>query len=193
MPVFKSKELIADLERQVQQLIEQVGKLTALDEQTLNLPAAPGKWSAAQHVAHLNSYNRYYLPEIAKALQRGRDRRLAASPVFRTGFFGNYFTKMMEPPVKGGKWKKYKAPADHVPPPVLNGQEVLREFLEGSERLRDFLQQASRTNMNRLKLPISISRFIRLRLGDVLRFLIAHQRRHFVHIEQTGVSGIKEA
>jgi uncharacterized damage-inducible protein DinB len=42
--------------------------------------------------------------------------------------------------------------------------------------------------------PISIAKFIKIRLGDTFRFLIAHQQRHFAQVANTlkalGVEGV---
>ena len=87
-------------------------------------------------------------------------------------------------PGKGGVIsKKYSAPSDHVPASKQDVARVIDEFINGQERLIDFLQQSLLTNMGSIKVPISISRFIRLKLGDTFRFLIAHQQRHFIQIQ----------
>jgi hypothetical protein len=39
------------------------------------------------------------------------------------------------------------------------------------------------TDMGKLRLPISISKLIKLKAGDTFRFLIAHQQRHFVQLQ----------
>jgi hypothetical protein len=123
------------------------------------------------------------LPEIEKALQKGRVRRLKANGYFFPGMLGNFFTNMMLPGTDNAISKKYKAPKDHTPPPQLDISRVLNEFIEGQNRLLDFLQQGAHTDIGKLKVPISINRFIKLKLGDTFRFLIGHQQRHFVQIE----------
>ncbi len=34
--------------------------------------------------------------------------------------------------------------------------------------------------MNVIKIPLSITRLVKLKLGDTFRFLVAHEQRHFV-------------
>ena len=39
--------------------------------------------------------------------------------------------------------------------------------------------------MGKIRISISISRFVKLKLGDTFRFLIAHEQRHFVQVART--------
>ena len=165
-------------------MLQQLSGLEHLSDAQLNKQPQPGKWSIAQVIEHLNSYNRYYLPEISIALQKGKRDKIKFNPLFRTGWFGNYFTNMMLP--KEGKVKnKMKSPKDHRPAEQLNSKKVLAEFLTGQQQLLSYLRNAANSNIEKLRVPISISRFIKLKLGDTFRFLIAHQQRHFLQISNT--------
>jgi uncharacterized damage-inducible protein DinB len=126
-------------------------------------------WNIAQCLWHLNSYGHFYLPEIQKAIK--------TTPVqtnYRSGWLGAYFIKMMEP---GAKSKKMKAFKDHVPPAELDAHAVVAEFIEQQEKLLFSIKQAHRADLN-TRLPISISKWITLKLGDVLQFVVAHDERH---------------
>lgn len=178
MPLFDTEKLLSSLEADVHALLQDVSKLSSIDDKLLNRQPAPGKWSAAQVIEHLNSYNRYYLPQIEKVL----DRRLAFEVKFKSGWFGNYFTKLMQPGEGGSISNKMNAPKDHVPGELLNSAAVIKEFIAGQNRLLGYLQKARQTNIGKLRVPISISKFIKLKLGDTFRFLIAHQQRHFIQL-----------
>lgn len=185
MATFQTTDLTRKLQTDVTDTLNRVEQLTKLDHSKLDQQPEEGKWSVIQILEHLNSYNRYYLPEIEKALQRGRSKGVRANENFSPGWFGDYFTKLMQPSPNGQINKKMKAPKDHTPVKALERDRVIREFVEGQNRLIDFLQQAARTDIGRLKVPISITRFLKLKLGDTFRFLVAHQQRHFAQIEAT--------
>jgi hypothetical protein len=138
----------------------------------LNCPASDGGWSIAQCLDHLNSYGDYYLPQIEKALNSAGV--VAPDQDFTSSWLGSYFTAMMNP--ETGK-KKYKAFKGHIPASELNAAEVIAEFIRQQEKLLLYLRKAAGKDLNR-KLPISISRLIRLKLGDVFQFFIAHNERH---------------
>ena len=185
MLVFDAKSLIDTLSKEVQHTILKAEELSKYNEQLLNKQPAVGKWSVAQVIEHLNSYNRYYLPEINKALQNGKNAQLHFSDQYKSGWFGDYFTKMMTPKENGKITNKMNAPKDHQPNQELDAKKVLNEFINRQTDLLNHLQQAGQTNMGKLHVSISISKFIKLKLGDTFRFLIAHQQRHFVQINNT--------
>lgn len=185
MSVFNTYTLIDTLGKNVQATIHAANELLALDAQTLNTQPAQGKWSVAQVIEHLNSYNRYYLPEIKAALQRGLKMKIPSSTQYNSGWFGDYFTKMMQPKEDGKIANKMNAPKNHQPLAELDVQRVLNEFIARQTDLLNYVQQAQQTNMGKLRVPISISKLIKLKLGDTFRFLIAHQQRHFVQINNT--------
>lgn len=185
MAEIDSRQLCATLQQQVRSMIQEVEALEKLGSEKLNKQPGPGAWSIAQVLEHLNSYNRYYLPHINEALQKARINKLPQTSKYIPGFFGNYFTKMMQPAAPGKQLKKYKAPKDHTPPVQQNVEQVLKEFSQEQQRLIQLLEQSVLSDLGKVKVPISISRFIRLKLGDTLRFLIAHQLRHFEQIRRT--------
>ncbi|RYE25436.1 MAG: DinB family protein [Sphingobacteriales bacterium] len=185
MSVFNAQSLISQLENEVQQTVANVQELLKLENAMLNKQPAFGKWSIAQIIEHLNSYNRYYLPEIKTALQKGLDEHIAYQEQYSSGWFGDYFTKMMQPKEGGKIANKMNAPKDHQPVAELDARKVLNEFIARQTDLLQYLQQAHQTSMAKLRVPISISKFIKLKLGDTFRFLIAHQQRHFVQVNNT--------
>ncbi len=143
-----------------------------LNAQDLLKPATNGGWSIAQCLEHLNSYGRYYLPAIQKSLKGSED---AVTPVFKSSWLGSYFTRMMEP---GAKTRPLKSPQEHRPSAQLNAAGVIAEFIEQQELLLTLVRTSVTKDMNRIRIPISISKWIRLKLGDVFAFLIAHNERH---------------
>lgn len=181
MAVFNTTDILAGLTKDVDSLLKRLDQVKQLDSTLLLTQPAVGKWSVIQILEHLNSYNRYYLPEIEKSLQSGQP----FDPQFKSGWFGDYFTKMMMPGKDGKVANKMNAPKDHRPIAELNATAVVSEFINGQQKLLTLLQKATNTDIGRLKVPISISRFIKLKLGDTFRFLIAHQQRHFMQLENT--------
>ena len=180
MKAISKFEVLSALELETEKhLTEAVRVFQNLPAQTLLKPAANGGWSIAQCLAHLNSYGRFYLPAIGHALDHPSGN--ACNENFTSGWLGNYFTKMMQP---GGSAKKYKSPKDHAPAADLNAPAVIAEFIEQQERLIIQLRKAKAVNINATRVPISISKWIRLKLGDTFRFLIAHNERHLLQAKK---------
>ncbi|MES1159458.1 MAG: DinB family protein, partial [Bacteroidota bacterium] len=138
--------------------------------------AAPdGGWSIAQNLEHLNRYGAYYLPQIQKGL--GRQQHFSGNEAFKSSWLGNYFTRIMDP--QTGR-KKYKAFKGYIPGADLDAHGVVAEFIRQQENLLICLQRARRADLNSVRIPVSILKWLRLKLGDVFRFIIAHDERHLV-------------
>ncbi|HEY1054579.1 MAG TPA: DinB family protein [Emticicia sp.] len=131
-----------------------------------------GGWSIAQCFEHLNSYGQYYLPQIKTAIDKSGEK--SASLIFKGSWLGSYFTKMMLP----SNTKKYKAFKGHIPAVNLDAHKVLAEFIEHQETLLKYLKQARNLDLDKIYVPISIAKWIKLKLGDVFQFIIAHVARH---------------
>jgi hypothetical protein len=178
MPTYNTKRLLRELHEQTQNfLTEAISEWQLMPAELLLEQPAPGKWSAAQCLEHLNSYGRFYLPAIEHAISAARSQGQVAAASFTTGWLGNYFTNTMKP---SANMKKMKAPKEHIPMVELDAVKVVSEFIDQQEKLLQLLDAASHVDLNKARVPISIAKFIRLKLGDVLLFVVAHNQRHIV-------------
>ncbi len=178
MKKYNSIELLNQLQADVRQLITYATLLKMEDPGILLQQPEPGKWSVTQVLEHLNSYGRYYLLAIERSLQEEKP----TTTLFKPGWLGAYFTKLMRPSEEGNIKNKMKAPKNHRPSLLQDAFPVLNTFIEQQHYLLELLETAKSKNIGAIRTPISISRFIRLKLGDTFRFLIAHEQRHFVQI-----------
>jgi len=181
MKNYKSIELLENLQADVRQLILAAKYLQSPDPGLLLQEPAPGKWSVVQVLEHLNSYGRYYLLAIERALEKDKP----AMEIFKPGWLGNYFTKLMKPRENGVIPNKMQSPKEHRPSKYLDVLPVLTTFLEQQHYLLELLELAKSKNISSIRIPVSISRLIRLKSGDTFRFLVAHEQRHFVQIDNT--------
>lgn len=177
MKKFKAEDLINSLQQDIRQLLQAAEFFRDIDRTKLNYPPAEGAWTVLQALEHLNMYNRYYLPEIEK--------KVAIVPKewnawFVPGMLGDYFTRIMLPGDVQGAKNKMKTPKGYRPDLVLDVDKVLPEFIAQQHRLIRLLEIARKRNLNEIRIPISISRLVKLKLGDTFRFLIAHEQRHMV-------------
>ena len=177
MKKFKSEELIDQLEQDIRQIIAAAEHLKTADPIKLNYTSKEGTWSVAQTLEHLNLYNRHYLPIIEKSMVHiTKD----LSAWFVPGFWGNYFTRIISPTNVYEIKNKMKTGKAFIPSKGENVDAVFSEFLQHQNKYLHILEVARRRNLNNIRIPVSISRFIRLKLGDILRFLVAHQQRHMI-------------
>jgi hypothetical protein len=147
-------------------------------------------WSANECLQHLNSYGRYYLPAIERALNQQQNPN-SSSEQFSPGWLGSYFTKIMQPSPDGRLSNKMKSPSAHSPKTILETHTVISEFIDQQEKLLQLLSKAKHADLNTRSVGISIAPFIKLKLGDVFMFLIAHIVRHTVQAERA-IENIRE-
>ena len=66
----------------------------------------------------------------------------------------------------------------------LDVREALESFLRHCDALDDILRHAAGKDLRRIRLPFLMPRLVRLPLGDVLRFLVAHGERHLLQAQR---------
>ena len=76
------------------------------------------------------------------------------------------------------------APKNTVPPVNLDAHAVLAEFIEQQEQLLTLIERARQVDLGSVRVPISLSKWIRLKLGDTFLFLMAHLERHVLQLER---------
>ena len=190
MKKYKSSELINQLQADVRSMIREATQLQSVDPGMLLKEPAAGKWSVIQVLEHLNTYGDYYLVALGKSLAADKP----ATGFFRPGWIGDYFTRLMLPTENGIVKNKMQAPKNHRPAKHPDAFPVLKTFLEQQHYLLELLENARLKDIGGLRTPISLTKLIRLKTGDVFRFLVAHEQRHFVQIANTlsvvqGVTG----
>ena len=84
--------------------------------------------------------------------------------------------------------KKMKSPKDKNPSASKLGPTTIQRFLKQQELLKKLLQQAETKDLTKSKTPISISKWIKLRLGDTLRFVVYHNQRHIAQANKIVVA-----
>ena len=167
-----ASQLLDTIEEQVEsQVNDSIKIFQNLSAEVLLKPAATGGWNIAQCLWHLNSYGDYYLPKIKSGLAKN----YPGNTHFKSTWLGRYFTRIMKP---GVDMKKYKAFKDHVPPIEMDPHKVVAEFIQQQEQLLSYLKQARQTDLNKIRIPISILKWVKLKLGDVFQFIVAHNERH---------------
>lgn len=177
MKHFKTESLLSTLKKDVEQLQAASQHLHNANAVKLTLAPEQGKWSATQCLEHLNIYNRYYLPAIETALDEAQKGQNAW---FNPGTLGNYFTNMMSPKDIYEPKGKMKTFAAFKPAKALNVDAVFSEFDGHQQKLLDLLERAREYDLEAVRIPVSMTKMIKLKLGDTFRFLIAHEQRHMM-------------
>lgn len=174
-----AKQLIDDLKNRTEEIIREVRKFEPLNEAQLNWKAHPQSWSILECLEHLNLYGDYYLPELQRRITKAS--KTSRPTTFKSGLIGNYFALMMLP--REGKVKKMKTFKDKDPINSNLTAQVITRFLQQQETLLQLLEQARSVDLNKVKTSISISRLLKLKLGDTFRVVVYHNQRHLLQAQ----------
>jgi hypothetical protein len=175
---MNTENLLQNLIESTRQLMNQFERIKTIDPTVLRWKENKDSWSVLECLEHLNLYGDHYLPQMEKAISTSKHPYEAE---FKSGFIGDYFAKSMLPKGKLNKMKTFK-----VMNP-LNSEldlSVLNRFAEQELHLLNLLSKSRDVSWNKAKVVTSISKWIRMNLGDTFRFYINHQIRHFKQIER---------
>ena len=182
MPTHQSNQLLTKLQHQAEVLLNKaIQEWQMIAPEKFSQQPAEDSWSAKQCIAHLNMYGDYYLPAIEAAILKAKQH--TAKKQFTSGWLGNYFTNMMLPGTNEKPAKKMKAMKNYISLNNEDSDKVIATFIDQQEKLLQLLQYAKNIDLNNAKVAISMAKFIKLKLGDVLMFLIAHNYRHVLQAE----------
>lgn len=176
MKVTDKFSILNRLEIQVEKhLVIAVDSFQNLSDEVLLNPSNTGGWSIVQCLEHLNSYGQYYLPLFEKSLANNPDK--PENQELKSSWLGSLAIESMD---VTKNTKKYKALKQHQPSQQLDTKMVVAEFVNQQKRLLQILKIAYQKDIQKIKIPISITRFVKLNVGDALQFLIMHDERHIL-------------
>ena len=174
---FKVEELIAELIEQTKININKVEKYRKLSEKELNHKENSEKWSVLECIEHLNLYGEFYNPEIRKRIETSQ---LKTNAIFKSGVIGNYFVKTMLPKKKLNKMKTFE---DKNPSDSSLDINVIDRFIIQQKEFLELIENSKKANLTKTKTAISISKLIKIIMGDTFRFVLAHNQRHLIQAE----------
>ena len=153
-----TSELIKTVSNITLENIDTINKLVGnLNEDQLKWRPDQGFWNISEVLSHLNEYSRYYQPTFKKKIASTR--------------FTSTKEAFLSSPLGRSAWKSMK---------LGNVKNIKRKFK--AQKGYNPSIDSQTVNMKRVKIPISISKIVRLRLGDALLFVVYHNERHVQQI-----------
>ena len=141
---------------------------------------APGSWSVAECLDHLNATNRLYVDVIDGGVRQARSSGITGTGPFRLGFLERQFAKWLEPPYK----LRVKAPAQFQPASQIAQDAVVDEWEALHTRLLTLAEAAAGLHLTRVKLTSPVSDRLRISLLGAYHIIAAHDRRHLWQASQ---------
>lgn len=175
---MQSEILIQKLLEQTRQIISQAEQLKNCDAKTLSWKENETSWSILECLEHLNLYGEFYLPHLENSIKNSTTN---SEDKFKAGILGNYFANSMLPKEKLNKMNTFK---DKNPLNAKLDNSVIEKFINQQIKLLELLNQSKNVSLNKVKIPISITSLIKLKLGDTFRFYVNHIIRHLKQVER---------
>ena len=174
----QSEKLISKLIEVTRQNLNFAELLKQKSDSELNWRENPESWNVLECLEHLNLYGDFYIPEIEIVIKNSKTNFTLD---FKSGFLGNYFAMSMLPKGKLNKIKTFK----NKNPLNSNLDKVsINRFVDQQLKFIELLDKSRNIDLNKIKVKISISKWIKLKLGDIFRFVINHNSRHIQQIER---------
>jgi hypothetical protein len=144
-----------------------------LDDDAWRHQPAPGRWSAADCVEHLNMSSRALIPRLRESFCDARERGWTR-PSARLDFFGWFLTRSLEPPPRA----RFKTNEPFQPTQAGSREEASREFDALQGEIAVLLSDANELSLTRVRITSPFNARIRYNAYSALRITLAHQRRH---------------
>lgn len=174
-----STKLLQNLLELTRENLNTVENFKKQSTEYLNWKESPESWSVLECIEHLNRYGDFYIPEITNKIKNSKHNN---SKVFKSNWLGKYFSKSVSYNESLNKMKTFKS----MNP--LNSEldiRTLEKFINHQHQIIELLDKSKDVNLDKTKTAISISKLIKLRLGDTFRVLIYHNERHIKQAEKT--------
>lgn len=158
-------------------------KVLQLTDKQLNWRQNTNTWSVNEVLAHLNEYANYYNEVFTDRIEKTKFKD--PKEIFTSSPLGRSAWKSMKLGNARNIKRKFKAPRNYNPtfyPELITNQDA-ENFVDYQTTFIDILEKAKQVNLRKVKVPISISKIVRLRLGDALMFVTYHNERHIEQIK----------
>jgi len=184
MRIRSGEHLISEVKRVAEEALK-FGEenLKNLSKEQITFKPNPNAWSIQQVLAHLNSYSKYYNTAFKVRIEKTRHEtpkeKYVGSPM------GIATIKSMKLGKANNVKRKLKSPKMHNPkihPELVEG-DMISIFLSNQQEILEIAEVASEVNLRRTKVPLAISKRVKLRLGDALLFVSYHVERHLQQIK----------
>lgn len=175
--ILYSEKILQSLLKKTEANINAVEKFKNETIDVLNWKEHPESWSALECMEHLNRYGYFYIPEITHRINHSKHKN---SKIFKSNWLGNYFSKAVSYQEDLNKMKTFKS---MNPLNSKLDRDTIDTFLNQQQQIIELLHKSKDVNLDKTKTSISISKLIKLKLGDTFRVLIYHNERHIKQAE----------
>lgn len=174
-----STELLTEVRSITQANLEVLKtRFVGLSDEQIKWKPLENSWNIQEVFAHLNKFAAYYHETFKKCIQKTRfkipSENFISSPLGRSAWAS------MKLGNANNVKRKFKAQRLNNPmfeKSLISGQDT-QDLMNHLNELNHIFDLSSTVNIRKVKIPISISKIIRFRLGDALLYVVYHNQRH---------------
>lgn len=181
MAHFSRTSLITELLDRTELLKANTQVFFRLTEEQLHCRPGPGKWSIAEIYGHLNLSMDASIRTILSRITRAPD---VPGDKYTSSWLGDWAYSVIMPRPDGSVFRLKALKVQCPDAARLDAREELAAFQRHCDALDDILRHVAGKDLRRIRIPFFVPRLIRLQLGDVLRFLVAHGERHLLQAQR---------
>jgi hypothetical protein len=185
MAIFSRQVLITELLDRTELLKASTKPFLRLSDDQLLYRPAPGKWSITEVYVHLNLSMVQTIRSILSRITLAPDY---PADEYRSGWLGDWLYERIMPRADGSVFKLKAMPAHSPEGRELDAREALQAFQRHCDSLDDILRHVGTKDLRKIKIPFYLNGLISLRLGDMLRYLVAHGERHLLQAQRAVVA-----
>lgn len=176
---MNSNDLLQSLTKMTLENLKAVERLKSAPIESLNWKEGENSWSVLECIEHLNRYGDFYIPEITNRIASSKHH---STELFKSSWLGKYFSDSVSYKTALNKMKTFQSMN-----PINSALtvKIIDAFIIQQYQIIDLLEKAKSVNLDKTKTSISISKLIKLRLGDTFRVVIYHNQRHIKQAEKT--------
>jgi DinB superfamily len=181
MIAINKKTILSDLHDRIEVVRNNMQPFLKLRTQQLHWKPAPDKWCIAEIFEHINITHGIYLKYINTALANAP---IQARETFKSNLLGIWSYDLIMPRQDGSVFKLRAPKFLHANPVNLDGEQVLSSFMKQLDDFDHILELAQYVDLQKIKIPFSFTSLLKLRMGDNLRFIVAHNERHLLQAQK---------
>jgi len=163
------------LDSELDQVINEARQnFTGLSEDQFNWKANGKEWSVAQCLEHMRMNGISFIPVFDKVLREEHSSEEYLNLPYSNGFLGKRAIRIIGPE----NTRKFKTTKKFSPQLSNYTLTALEDFISLQEVLKDYVSKSSSYNIKKIKVAMPAFEIFRLSMGDMLNFIIAHEKRH---------------
>lgn len=141
---------------------------------------APGSWSAAQCLQHLNVSSDAYFPVWQQVIATAGPRKAELNAPYKVDFWGRLLSWILEPPAR----VRSRTPVHFEPADQADLAQTLDGFLDRQQRIVAALHRCRGRAIDQVRIASPADPRVRYSIWSSFVIVAAHQRRHLWQAER---------